>query len=52
MTQAEEITYLKEVIQTLLLKVEAITAENSALKAENSELRARLKQNSNNTCTA
>jgi transposase len=55
MTQSEEITYLKEVVQTLLLKIDELTVENvdfrvkiDELTAENAALRARLNQNSGN----
>jgi transposase len=42
MTQSEENTYLMEVVQTLLLKIEELTAEIA-------DLRARLNQNSGNS---
>jgi transposase len=56
MAQTEEIIYLKEVVQTLLLKIDELTVENvdfrvkiDDLTAENAALRARLNQNSGNS---
>ena len=49
MELSNDIEVLKLLVNTLLQKVEALTAENTALRGENAELRQRLNQNSQNS---
>ena len=49
MELSNDIEVLKLLVNTLLQKAEALTAENMALRLENAELRQRLNQNSQNS---
>lgn len=49
MAISNDITILKDLVLTLLSRIDDLVAENSALKTENADLRLRLNQNSGNS---